>query len=103
MNSDELRAVGALGSGLLLIGIGVSAVLGYVDLDSSLMGFVVSSGSICVGIAVLVYGFDFLFRPGEPGLAEERTWDRFKIVAVVFLLLGAALEFVAVVLILVQD
>ncbi len=102
MNSDELRAVGALGSGLLLIGIGVPAVLGYVDLDSSLMGFVVGSGSICIGIAVLVYGFDFLFRPGEPGLAEE-MWDRFKIVAVVFLLLGAALEFVAVVLILVQD
>jgi hypothetical protein len=88
MNSEELRAIGRLGGGLLLIGVGV---LVYVILDSPPLGLVVGVGNICAGIAAIIYGFNFLFRP-----------SRFKVVGAIFVLLAVTLVSVAVVLILVQ-
>jgi hypothetical protein len=71
-------------------------------LDSPPLGLVVGVGNICAGIAAIIYGFNFLFRPSEPGPAEEKRWDRFKVVGAIFVLLAVTLVSVAVVLILVQ-
>ena len=56
--------------------------------DSLLVRFVVSTGVICGGIGSVVGGFVFLFRPGEPSSAKERTWDLFKFIGCAFVLLG---------------
>lgn len=96
MSGKAWRAIGVLGWCLLLIGGGVSVVLAYVDYDSFQVGFVVGFGWICGGIGSLVVGFDFIFRPGEPGPTEEYIWNRFKFVGATFALLGGVLIFVAI-------
>ncbi len=102
MTVKERQALGSLGFGLLLVGLGLLNVLGYIDLGPHSVSYFVGFGAISIGAGGVVAGFDFLFRPGEPSTREVSLWNRLRIVGAVFFLLGVALTFGAIFRILVQ-